>query len=315
MLHRDVRTGRAGMRLAGGWIALIALVILVGPATAAPGGLRGEVPGSGPRMAPGGPREQGPRHKPLLIEVVEFLQQQGISTLSGLSEERRESLAETFREQKITAERRELATTLINALVEAGIRTPKQVATMTPEARRAIMEAIRPSQPGPDADHGPRPGPGAGPDGMRGPRQGPSDGGSGGMLLDRLAERMLALDITDLSTVSEKQKLELFPGPDRDRDRDHWPGREGEGRDGREGPPRGQQPPPRPGNREEGRPGPRDGFREPVGMVIDWLLKEGVTSIKELSEEELRSLQQAFFEAHRPAPPPGATEGGHRMLQ
>lgn len=315
MMHRDVRTDRAGMRLTGGWIALVALVILVGPATAAPGGQRSEVPGSGPRIAPGGPREQGPRHKPLLMEVVDFLRQQGITTISGLSEERRESLAEAFREQKIMEERRELATSLINALVEAGIRTPKQVATMTPEARRAIMEAIRPSQHGPDADRGPRPGPGGGPDGMRGPRQGPTDGGPGGMLIDRLAERMLALDITDLSTVSEKQTLELFPGPDRDRDRDHGSGRESEGRDGRQGSPRGQPPPPRPGNREEGRPSPRDGFREPVSMVIDWLLEEGVTSIKELSEEELRSLQQAFFEAHRPAPPPGATEGGHRMLQ
>lgn len=313
MLHWDVMTGRAGMRLAGNWIAMVVLVSLVGPAHAAPGGQRDEAPRPGPRIAPGGPRDQGPRHKPLLIEVVEFLQQQGISTLSGLSVERRESLAEVFREQKFTEERRELATSLISALVEAGIRTPKQVATMTPEARRAIMEAIRPSQPGPDTDHGPRPGPLDGPDGMRRPGQGPPEGGPGGMLLDRLAERMLALDITDLSSVSEKQLLELFPGPNRDRDRGS--GRESEGRDGRQGPPRGQQPPPRPGNREAGRPGPRDGFREPVSMMIDWLLEEGVTSIKELSEEELRSLQQAFFEAHRPEPPPGGVAGGHRMLQ
>ncbi|MCG3151476.1 MAG: hypothetical protein GEEBNDBF_00749 [bacterium] len=313
MMHRDVGTGRTGKRLAESWIALIALVILVGPASAAPGGQRGEAPGSGPRMAPGGPREQGPRLKPLLIEVVEFLLQQGISTVSGLSEERRESLAETFREQKITAERRELATSLIKALVETGIRTPKQVATMTPEARRVIMEAIRPPQPGPDADRRPRPALGGGPEGMRGPHQGPSEGGPGGMLLDRLAERMLALDITDLSNVSEKQKLDLFPGPDRDRDR--GPGREGDNREGRPEPPRGQQPPRGPGNREEGRPDPRGGFREPVGMVIDWLMKEGVTNLRELSEEELRSLQQAFFEAHRPGPPQGAAESGHRMLQ
>lgn len=314
MWYWDVMTGRAGMRLAGGWIALIALVMLVVPANAASGGPRGEAPGSGPRMAPGGLREQGPRHKPLLIEVVEFLRQQGITTITGISEERRKSLAETFRLQKIAEERRELVTSLINALVEAGIRTPKQVATMTPDARRAILESLRPLQPGPDADRGPRPGQGNGPERMQhGPGQGPFEGGPGGMLLDRLVERMLALDITDLSLISEKQKLELFPAPNQDRDR--GPGQESKGRAGHQGPQLGPQPPLGPGNREAGRPGPRDGFREPVGMVIDWLLAEGVANITELSEEELRSLQQAFFEAHRPEPPPGVAEGGHRMLQ
>lgn len=233
-----------------------------GPKQGGPGGGKGRDGEQGPGGGPDGPR-------PDFQKVVQWLEDHGVTKLDQLTEAKREQLREEFRKEHGIPDPGERLITLIGILKEQGITTTDDLRNMTPEQRKAVMEAVMAKAREKMQERGgkERPqggGPGGkskgGPTGGKAPRGGERGGegqgpGGGGMMLERLATVLEDHGITNLSDVtpsvieSIKEDLKPADAPDRE---------------------------------------------EITDRIITWLQGKGINDLSELTDERIAQLRDEF---------------------